>query len=514
MIAETKIVIIGAGPAGLTAAFELAKSGRQGIVVLEQDRQVGGISKTVNYKGNLIDIGGHRFFSKSNKVLKWWADFLPILDTTSAVEITYHQRTRGMENIMMRQARSSMLVRPRKSRIYFRRHLFDYPLKISVSLFQKLGITWSVQVFRDILLSRLRPIAPELTLEHFYINRFGKKLYETFFKDYTHKVWGKPCSEISSEWGRQRVKSLGIRQIVWHHLGKMFKPLRYWQRNEARTLTEKFLYPAKGPGMMWERVYRECKKLGVQFELGASVCGLNLAGGHISAVVYRQDGEDKTLPCDAVFSTMALKDLVAALSEVPDPVAKVGAALEYRDFIIVGLRLRALHLTEEDRRESIQDNWLYIQEKDVKVGRLQIFNNWSPFMVSGEGSWIGAEYFCDQGDEISGRSDEDLVRLAVEELHSIGIIRREDFLDGHVVRCDKAYPSYTGSYQQIGVVRSFLGTIGNLFPMGRNGLHKYNNQDHSMLTAFKAVEVYLKQVESTDEIWAINSEEEYHEEVK
>jgi protoporphyrinogen oxidase len=514
MITESKIVIIGAGPAGLTAAFELAKAGKQGIVVLEKDSQVGGISKTVNYKGNLIDIGGHRFFSKSNKVLKWWADFLPILDTTSAVEITYHHRSRGMENIMWRQARSSMLVRPRKSRIYFRRHLFDYPLKISLSLFRKLGLIWSIQVFRDIVLSRLRPIQPEVTLEHFYINRFGKKLYETFFKDYTHKVWGKPCSDISSEWGRQRVKSLGIRQIVWHHLGKVFKPLRYWQRNEARTLTEKFLYPAKGPGMMWERVYRECKKLGVQFELGASVSSLVLDGDNISAVGYRQHGEEKLLSCDAVFSTMALKDLVAAFSHVPDPVAKVGAELEYRDFIIVGLLLRQLHLTEADRQDMIRDNWLYIQEKDVKVGRLQIFNNWSPFMVSGEGSWIGAEYFCANGDDIASRSDEELVQLAVAELHAIGIIDKDDFLDGHVVRCDKAYPSYTGSYGQIGVVRQFLGTIGNLFPMGRNGLHKYNNQDHSMLTAFKAVEVYSKKVESADEIWAINSEEEYHEEVK
>ncbi|MEY3367944.1 MAG: hypothetical protein RI973_1099 [Bacteroidota bacterium] len=512
MHSENKIVIIGAGPAGLTAAYELAKTGKYQITVLDRDTQVGGISKTVNHKGNLIDMGGHRFFSKSERVLKWWADFLPIVDTTHQIEIFYHHKKTGIDDILMKQARNAMLVRPRKSRIYFKRKMFDYPLKVNVQLFKNLGLLWSLQVARDVFRARLFPIRPENTLEHFYINRFGRTLYETFFKDYTHKVWGKPCSEISSEWGRQRVKSLGIREILWHSLKNAFAaPGR--KKDSSRTLTEKFLYPAKGPGMMWEVVQQQCEALGVRFEMMAEVRSLSTDKDKVTFVSYEQNGTLKSIACDAAFSTMALNELVASL-ECPQPekVRRVAAELEYRDFLIVGLLLKKLSF-EDPGRVPLKDNWLYIQEKDVKVGRLQIFNNWSPFMVEGNGTWIGAEYFCSHGDCISSQKDEDLIRLAVKELHQIGILDPEQFEEGRVVRCSKAYPSYTGSYNEIEVIKEFLSGFENLYPMGRNGLHKYNNQDHSMLTAFKAVELFEQGIASKEEIWAINTEEEYHEEV-
>ena len=508
-----KVVIIGAGPAGLTAAYELSRKPGYDILVLESDKQVGGISRTVDYKGNLIDIGGHRFFSKSDRVLEWWANFLPVVDTSHPhSEIGYHNRKKEIDSLLWRRAGDSMLIRPRLSRIYFKNRMYDYPLKINMSLVINLGKKRTLRIARDLMLSWISPIKPEKNLEDFYINRFGREIYKMFFKDYTRKVWGKPCTEISAEWGRQRVKSLKVPELVWHSLKKIVGIGNVNNNDTSRSLIERFLYPAKGPGMLWDKVAEECRAAGVRIEMHARVTELRMEGDRIAGVTYMKDGKTETVASDEVFSTMALKDLAASMGPaVPADVSEIFQGLEYRDFLIVGLKLSELQFEKEDG-EFIKDNWIYIQDNGVQVGRMQIFNNWSPYMVSGEGFWIGAEYFCYEKDDLWKMPDEDLIRLALEELQTIGVLSKKAFLDGTVVRCPKAYPSYTGIYSDIGRVRAYLNTVANLYPMGRNGLHKYNNQDHSMLTAFHAVEVMEAGGHAKDSIWEINSEEEYHEE--
>jgi protoporphyrinogen oxidase len=508
-----KVVIIGAGPAGLTAAYELSRKPGYEILVLESDFQVGGISRTVDYKGNLIDIGGHRFFSKSDRVLEWWANFLPVVDTSHPhSEIGYHNRKKEVDSLLWKSARNAMLIRPRQSRIYFKQKMYDYPLKINMNLVINLGKKRSLRIARDLMTSWLRPINPEKNLEDFYINRFGREIYKMFFKDYTRKVWGKPCTEISAEWGRQRVKSLKVPELVWHSFKKMVGFHNGDSNGTSRSLIERFLNPAKGPGMLWEKVAEECKAAGVVFSMDSRVSGLHLEGNRVTRVDYVRDGKTLSAECDEVFSTMPLQELARSMGPaVPEEVNGVFRSLEYRDFLIVGLKVSELRF-EKEAGEFIRDNWIYIQDKGVNVGRLQFFNNWSPFMVSGDGFWIGAEYFCNHTDDIWTMKDGDLIDMALRELETIGILHADRFIDGTVVRCPKAYPSYTGAYTDIGRVKDFLNTVVNLYPMGRNGLHKYNNQDHSMLTAFHAVESMMAGGRDKEAVWDINSEEEYHEE--
>ena len=506
-----KIIIVGAGPAGLTAAYELAKTQKYQITVIEADNQVGGISKTIDFNGNLIDIGGHRFFSKSQKVLKWWAQFLPIIDTTQHVEIGYHKKTQSLDPILQKNSDEAMLIRKRASRIYFNKKLFDYPLKINLLLFSNLGFVRSLRIILGILNVRLFPIKDERNLEDFFINNFGKELYYTFFKGYTEKVWGKSCTELSSDWGRQRIKGLKVRDLIFHSLRKVFIPLNK-RKDEKHTLIERFLYPAKGPGMLWEQVAESCSLLGVNFLLNSKVVKIQNSQNDISGVSYTSKdnlGKELNLDCDALFTTMPLKQLFGSFQyPAPIEVDSIAKNLEYRDFLIVGLELSQLNLVNR-KGKLIDDNWLYIQEGSVKVGRLQIFNNWSPFMVASDNVWIGAEYFCLEKDEIWNASDEVIIQFALSELASIGILDTKNFISGKVVRCLKAYPTYAGSYSQIGALIKYLDTQKNLYPIGRNGLHKYNNQDHSMLTAFKAVEIFEQGLSSKEAIWAINSDDEY-----
>lgn len=507
---QKKIVIIGAGPAGLTAAYELARNQKYSVCILESDPIVGGISKTVRHQDNLIDIGGHRFFSHSKKVLDWWLQFLPIVDTTGHLEINYHQQSQSLDEIILKKSEDAMLIRSRKSRIYFKKNLIDYPLKINLGLLKSLGLRSSFRIIIGILQSRLFPLKEVKNLEDFFINNFGKELYQVFFKEYTEKVWGKPCTELSADWGRQRIKSLKIRQIVFHSITKWSMPQRK-VKSQARTLIEKFLYPSKGPGMLWEKVSEECQKMGVTLITNAKVNALQFQGNLVKSVSFiGKDNLPHEIECDAVFSTMPVKDLINSMqTEIPTPVVSTAESLEYRDFIIVGLELQKLRLVPEKGKKMVEDNWLYIQDQGVKVGRLQLFNNWSPFMTTNDHAWIGAEYFCKEGDDVWSLTDEALIDLGLSELESIGILNKNDFVSGKVVRCLKAYPSYTGSYSQIHIIQEFLERKSNLFLMGRNGLHKYNNQDHSMLTAFKAVELFEKSLTSKKEIWAINSDDEY-----
>ncbi len=513
-------MIIGAGPAGLTAALELLRRTRIKPLVLEKSAYMGGISRTVTYKGNRIDIGGHRFFSKSDRVMEWWTSMLPVEQTTEANHrLVYQGREREFDSNAAAPDPAFddlvMLVRPRKSRIFYLRKFFDYPLKLNLATLQNLGVVRTLKAGLSYLASSIRPIRPEKTLEDFLINRFGRHLYRTFFKSYTEKVWGVACDQISAEWGAQRIKGLSLRKALLHHFKKLASgsSSEIGQKDTETSLIEKFLYPKLGPGQLWEEVASRVCEGGGQILTGWTVCSIHTSGDRVTGVTARNEtGEQLFFPAQYVFSTMPVKELVQAFDVPPAPeVSEVSDGLMYRDFMTVGLLLKRLKIREEGE-SLLKDNWIYIQEPDVLVGRMQIFNNWSPYMVEDpERVWIGLEYFCNDTDELWQKSDEAMIALALEEIEKMGIASRADYLDGTVIRMEKTYPAYFGTYDRFHLIREFVDRFHNLFLVGRNGMHKYNNQDHSMLTAMTAVDNIVEGKRDKANIWAVNTEMDYHE---
>ena len=525
------VAIVGAGPAGLTAAYELLQAGHRSIEVFDAEEQVGGLSKTVVHRGNRIDIGGHRFFSKSDWVMRWWLDKLPLADASEPATLkatgghaflAYQGMRRtmplpgGSRHDAGHDPAATMLIRDRLSRILFGGKLFAYPLKIDVATAWKLGPVACGLYALSYLKARVRPVRPEATLEDFFINRFGRRLYLRFFKTYTEKVWGRSCREISAAWGAQRVKGLSISRAIAHALRQLFS-----SKSAARetSLIEHFLYPRLGPGQMWETVADRVSSAGVALHMSTRVTGLKLLGRRVVEVETEDvaSGVRTRRPADQVISTMPIRELVAALEgDVPPRVREVAAALEYRDFITVGLLYRELSRTEPDApigRAAIPDNWIYIQEPDVKVGRLQIFNNWSPYLVADPGQvWVGLEFFCGEGDALWSSSDADMIALAKREMRQIGMADPAQCVDAVVLRMPKAYPGYYGAYEHFDEVRAFLDGIENLFCVGRNGMHRYNNQDHSMLSAKRAVEAIVAGSTDKSAIWDVNIDDAYHEE--
>ena len=465
------VAIIGGGPAGLTAAYELQKHSRfHHPVVLEESDMVGGIARTETYKGYRYDIGGHRFFTKVSSVEALWKEVLP----------------------------EDFLTRPRMSRIYYRGKYYAYPLKPLNALIN-IGPYESVRIMLSYAKWRLRPSLTESTLEQWVTNRFGGRLFWHFFKSYTEKVWGIPCHEIRADWAAQRIKNLSLRKAVWNAISGA---------NDTASLIEEFEYPRLGPGMMWEAFRDRIISSGGEVRMKQRVCKIH-RDGHTVCALEVEDVEDESrylLKADQFVSSMPIADLVKNMvPPAPSHVRQAAAKLKYRDFLMVTLIIK--------KKDLFPDNWIYIHSPDVKVGRIQNFRSWSEEMLpDSEHSSIGMEYFCNEGDELWASSNERLLAQAEAELRKLDLVGDAEVVDGTVIRQPKAYPVYDGEYQEaLETIRLWLSGFPNLQAVGRNGMHRYNNQDHSMLTAMLSVKNILGE---NHDLWSVNVEQEYHEEAR
>lgn len=516
-----QVVIIGAGPAGLTAGYELLRKAPEeySVTIYEESNAIGGISRTVRYKGNRMDIGGHRFFSKDKEVMQWWQDMMPRQGKPSFDDIKLNrQKNLAAEGPDPEETDRVMLVRNRVSRIYYKKKFFDYPVSLKWDTIKNMGFTTTMEAGFSYLGSTVSKL-PEDSLENFYVNRFGRKLYSMFFEGYTEKLWGRHPREISADWGAQRVKGLSIMGVIKDMFGKVTGI----KGDKVETsLIEEFYYPKYGPGQLWETTAEEFKALGGEIVMNAKVTRINTnAQDTVESIVIEQDGAEKTITGDIFISSMPVKDLVAGMNDVPAHEAKIAAGLPYRDFVTVGLLLDKLELKNETDIRTlgniVPDCWIYVQDVGVKMGRIQIFNNWSPYMVSDPEHkvWIGLEYFCTEGDKFWNLSDRDTILFATGELVKMGIIARNATVyAAHREKVKKAYPAYFDTYDEMDKLIAYLNKFNNLFCVGRNGQHRYNNMDHSMATSFETVKNILGGVTDKTNIWNVNTEKEYHETAK
>jgi protoporphyrinogen oxidase len=514
-----RILIIGAGPAGLTAGYELLKTKTYDVSILEASSEIGGISKTVSYKGNRMDIGGHRFFSKNREIMDWWEQMMPIQGQPAYDDILLDNRDKPFVPNGPNPEKEDrvILYRQRVSRIFFLRKFFDYPISLKLETFTNMGLWRTIKAGIGYAISLICK-KPNDTLENFYINHFGKTLYQLFFENYTEKVWGIHPSKLGADWGSQRVKGVSVSAVVKDMITKKFSS-KVDNRKLETSLIEQFIYPKYGPGQLWEIVAGEIEKASGKVSMQSEVKKIQVKNSRIVSVDYEKDGQSIHLPCDYLLSSMPLKDLLEAIEgiEIPEDVKRIASELPYRDFITVGLLVKKMKIENRTKIKTyenrVPDTWIYVQERDVKVGRLQIFNNWSPYMVKDYKNtiWMGLEYFCTEGDEMWNMDKENFIRMAIDELVKIDMIDKEDVLDATQVKVKKAYPSYFGSYYELDKVKSFLDGIENLFCIGRNGQHRYNNMDHSMLTAIEAVRNIVENKTVKENIWAVNVEKEYHE---
>ena len=532
-----KVAVIGAGPAGLAFSDKLLELRKDvSIDIFEKSNYIGGISKTIIYKGNRIDIGGHRFFSKSDEVMKWWTDKFPIDNSSSndSDSISYQNSTRDIEGFRTVDQNNKsdnriMLIRNRKSRILYSGKLYDYPLKLNLKTIKNIGSLKLINVGISYLASKLNNKESK-NLEDFIISRFGYKLYSMFFESYTEKVWGRHPKDISPEWGAQRIKGLSIRRVIIDIVQKLLSKLTdnnsnvISQKNTETSLIERFLYPKYGPGQMWEAVANDLKESNVNIFMNTQITGIEFSTDKKKAdkIIFNdKNGKKIKKKYDYIVSTMPIKELInVSKSEsedliFPQDILQIADSLPYRDFITIGLLIKNIY---GPQKEHLDDTWIYVQEPNVKVGRIQIFNNWSPYLVADKNNyWIGLEYFCNENDDLWNKSEDDLIKLAKSELLKLKLTDKDSFIDSTVIKEPKTYPAYFDSYERIESLINCVNKINNLFLIGRNGMHKYNNQDHSMLSGFRAAELIAKnQVNSQNKkhLWQINIEQEYHEEVK
>lgn len=522
-----KVIIIGAGPAGLTAAYELLKKNEgYEVIILEETDCIGGISKTVNYHGNRMDMGGHRFFSKVPEVNTWWEEMLP---TQGAMPV--YDRILGREATIVKggpdpeQIDRVMLHRHRVSRIYFQDKFYDYPISMKLETFRNMGFANTMKCGFSYLAAMIHKL-PEDNLENFYINRFGRQLYSMFFEYYTENLWGRHPREIDASWGKQRVKGLSIGAVLKDIFGKIFHKKN---REVETSLIEEFAYPKLGPGQLWEVTAAEIEKLGGQIIKNAKVVKIYKNDEDvIEGVSYRnsctaqgESVEEIYLAGDIVISSMPLRDLVIYMNDVPEEVHRIAEGLPYRDYMTLGVLVKGLKLKNLTQIKTIgniiPDNWVYVQNRDVKMGRFQIYNNWSPYMVADleHTVWLGLEYFVQENDKYWNMKDEEFAVFATKEMIRLGLISgANQVIDSHVERVKKAYPAYFDTYAEIGTVIDYLNTIPNLYCVGRNGQHRYNNIDHSMCTSFEAVKNIVSGRTDKTNVWSVNTEKVYHEERK
>lgn len=512
-----RAIIIGAGPAGLTAAYELLKkSNNIEVLVLEESNDFGGISKTVEYKGNRMDMGGHRFFSKNPDVNDWWDNLLPMQGQKAYDDRLLGRNTQLETSGPDPEAEDRvMLLRRRVSRIFFDDKFYDYPISLKWETIRNMGLFSTIRVGFSYIASVIHK-RPDDNLANFYINRFGKKLYTMFFEYYTENLWGRNPREIDASWGAQRVKGLSVIAILRDIFGKIFKRKN---RKVETSLIEEFKYPKLGPGQLWQVAAQEIEKMGGTIIKNAKVVQVHNQNKQIKSVVYVKDDENVEVNADYIVSSMPLKDLVAGMDDVPEEEKRIAEGLPYRDYMTLGVLVSKINLQNKTKMKTVNniipDCWVYVQDRRVKMGRFQVYNNWSPYMVRDLENtiWIGLEYFVQEGDEYWNMAESKFTDFCIDEMIKIGLISSKDeVLDTHVEKVKKAYPAYFDTYSEIDKLIAYLNAFENLYCVGRNGQHRYNNIDHSMMTSFETVNNILTGRKDKSNIWNVNTEKEYHEE--